>query len=84
MEGEPRDNLEEHSDRKPRDFNAKAQREENRSDPKTLKGALTGTPKATCGKTMRMTAVWETRKRHMPVPGAWELLPKEEKVTSEE
>lgn len=23
-----------------------------------------------------MTAVWETRKRHMPVPGARELLPK--------
>lgn len=23
-----------------------------------------------------MTAVWETRKQHTPVPGAWELLPK--------
>lgn len=23
---------------------------------------------------MRMTAVWETRKRHIPVLGAWELL----------
>lgn len=43
----------------------------------TLKGTLqTGTPKTTCGKTMRMTAVWETRKQQMPARGTRELLEK--------
>ena len=49
--------------------------EENVRDPKTLKGVKTGTPKTTCGKTMRMTAVGENTEatnasaRHQGAPG---------------
>lgn len=39
-----------------------------------LKGVKAGTPKTTCGKTTRMTAVWETRKQQMPARGTRELL----------
>lgn len=54
----------------------KPQGEENKRAPKPLHRVMTGTPKATCRKTMRMTAVWETRKRQTQVPRTRELLEK--------
>ena len=60
------------TNRRPRDLEAKPQGKRTRGIQR-LRGVMTGTPKTTCGKTMRMTAVWETRKQQMPARGTREL-----------